>query len=168
MQQCFLEPPCPNPRTHSSFSIFKSSELQLAAALLACKVTLGREGGQKCDNSLPSLYRFLMTGPVSSLLPDPECSFTGSPSSASGSPGPFSTSLCHRRLATADALSVHEPSHRLSCSRRLILAESPMIYPRRDAFLKIKHSVAKEDTPSMCTLALPGSSRRRLYGWLSA
>lgn len=105
------------------------------------------------DRSLPSPYRFLRTGPVSSLPPDPECSFIGSPSSASGSPGPFSTSLRHLRLATADALSVHEPSHRLSCSRRLILAESPMIYPRRDAFLKIKHSVAKEDTPSMCVYA---------------
>ena len=33
----------------------------------------------------------------------------------------------------------------------------PFIYPRRTVFLKIKHTLAGEDTPSMCILSLPGS-----------
>lgn len=90
-------------------------------------------------------------------LLSPPPSHSGLLSSASGSPDPFSTSPRHLRLATADALSVYEPSQRFSCSRRLVLAESPIIYLNRTVFLKIKHSLAQKDTPSMCTLSLPGS-----------
>lgn len=102
-------------------------------------------------------YRRLSKGLVSSLPRDTGWSLSESLSSASVSPDPFSASPRHLRLATADALSVQEPSQRFSCSRRLVLAESPIFYPRRTVFLKIKHSLVKKDTPSMCILSLPGS-----------
>lgn len=94
--------------------------------------------------------------PCCSLPADCCCSLGCSLLSASGSSATSSASPRHRRRGTAEALSVQEPAQRFSCSRRLVLAESPILYPRRTVMLKIKHTLEGGDTPSMCILSLPG------------
>lgn len=79
--------------------------------------------------------RRLRSGLASSLLADTAGSLSVSLCSASASPDWFSTPLRHLRLATAGALSVQEPLQRFSCSRRFVLAESPIVYPRRNVYL---------------------------------
>lgn len=85
-------------------------------------------------------------------------SFGGSSRSASGSPPASPASPRRLSLGTSDALSVEEPAQRFSCSRRLVLAASPIYLSAEDRVFKNKTHTepAATDTPSMCMLSLPG------------
>lgn len=89
-------------------------------------------------------HRLLRSGLVCSLPADSDSSLGWSQSLASEFVAPIAASPFHPRLGTAEALSVQEPAQRLSCSRRLVLAVSPMTLSAEDSVFKNKTRTGRE------------------------